>query len=137
MALKIYKTINNITSFSSGLVMPNGKKKYVYFTGGSVHPKFIPSTFQTDDADLQKALEKSASYGKKFKLAAEVKDEKPKAPAGGGDEVNLTPFQNTSIASAINTLIKQGWEGETDSLTDVEAVQAAGKSIGITFPKLK
>lgn len=135
MAQKIYKTLNGITSYSSGLVMPNGTKRYVYFTGGSVHPKFIPSTFSTDDPELQKALEKSASYGKKFKLAAELKEEAK--PASDDDEVKLTPYQNTSIASAITTLIKQGWDGDTESLTDVDSVQEAAKSLGITFPKLK
>lgn len=134
MARKTYKTINNITSYATGLVMKNGTKKYAYFTGGLTHPKFIPSTFTTDDPEIQEKLEKSASYGIKFTLGLKHKaPAAPKKPAGGPE---LKPFGNTSVQSAVETLVKQGWEGETESLTDVESVQAAGKTVGISFPKL-
>lgn len=149
MARKIYKTLNDITSYTTGLVMPDKKTKvYAYFEGGVTHPKFIPSTYSTSDKDVQKALENSANYGKKFTLAATVKDEpkkKVESPAGSEDLKDqdmvdgpaLRPFGNTSVPTAITTLIKQGWEGDADELVDVESVQAAGKTIGITFDKLK
>lgn len=149
MARKIYKTIHGITSYSSGLVMADKKtKKYVYFEGGVSHPKFIPSTYSTNDPDIQKALEKSSSFGIKFTLAATIKDRAVKAPTPAkgtdipkdGEVVAPTPmkaFGNTSIATAITTLIKQGWEGDAEELVDVESVQAAGKALGITFDKLK
>lgn len=147
MARKIYRTLNGIVSYSTGLVLDKktGRKAYAYFDGGVTHPKFIPSTYETDDEEIQKALEASASFGKKFELAATLDLKKgrpapaPKAPkTDGGDEGDgLKAFPNTSIQTAIGTLIKQGWAGNADELVDNESVEAAANSIGITFPKLK
>lgn len=135
MARKIYRTKNKVISYSIGLVLKNGKKHYVYFTGGVTHPKFIPSTYETEDTEVQAALEKAVNFNKKFELATTIKEKKA-APAKDAKEV-LKPFGNTSISTAITSLVKQGWEGEVESLVDIESVQAAGKSVGITFPNLK
>lgn len=148
---KVYGTKGRI-AYSVGLPIPNRKKVFVTFEGGSRYPKFRPSKFTTTDPEVQNALESYSGFGKKYELLStseEVSEEvdASEVEAGGEEsennetegktEVKLKAFQNTSIDSAIATLVKQGWDGDADSLVTAEEVNEAALSIGISFPKIK
>jgi hypothetical protein len=152
MARKIYTTINNITSFSLGLVIPatdNKKveKKHVYFNGGVTHPKFIPATHTEEEEKWQKALEASPFYGKKYKLVATLKDvEKPVVKQPPVTEPKRPPVQEVSpvrkihqvktLQGAIENLIKNGYDGDVDELTDLDSIVTAAKTLNIEYTKL-
>ena len=153
MARKIYKTVNGITSFSIGLVIPatdNRKveKKYVYFEGGITHPIFTPSVHTETEKKWQDALEKSPFYGKKYVLVATLKDEvkpvfvapketEPKeAPPQPGSPIKKIP-QVKTLQGAITSLIKNGYEGDVEELTDIASIAQAAKSVNIEFTKLE
>lgn len=153
MARKLYVTINKITSFSIGLVTTGKdgkkKKKHVFFNGGITHPRFIPSTHTEGDEKWQIELEKSPFYGKKYKLAATFKDTpkpvvvqpeevKPKGPVQQPDNnVIKKVHQVTTLQGAITSLIKNGYDGDVDELTDLESIVLAAKSVNIEFTKLE
>ena len=154
MARKLYKTINEITSFSIGLVIPgkDGKKdekKHVYFNGGITHPRFIPSVHSEDEEKWQIALEKSPFHGKKYKLAATLKDApkpvvvqpkvtEPKASPEQPDNNTVKKVhQVTTLQGAITSLIKNGYDGDVDELTDLDSIVLAAKSVNIEFTKLE
>jgi hypothetical protein len=153
MARKLYKTINKITSFSIGLVIKgkDGKKdekKHVHFNGGITHPRFSPSTHTEGDEKWQKALEESPFHGKKYKLAATFDDVpkpvviqpkkiEPKGPVEQPDNnVIKKVHQVTTLQGAITSLIKNGYDGDVDELTDLESIVLAAKSVNIEFTKL-
>ena len=155
MARKLYKTINKITSFSIGLVIPgkDGKKaetKFVYFNGGITHPRFIPSVHIEDEKKWQDALEKSPFCGKKYVLAAVLKDEpKPVVVQPSVTETKKGPVEQpdnniikkvhqvTTLQGAITSLIKNGYDGDVDELTDLDSIILAAKSVNIEFTKLE
>ena len=154
MARKLYKTINNITSFSIGLVIPgkDGKKdekKHVYFNGGITHPRFIPSVHSEDEEKWQIALEKSPFCGKKYVLAAVLKTVpktvvvqpkvvEPKAsPVQPDNNIVKKVHQVTTLQGAITSLIKNGYDGDVDELTGLDSIVLAAKSVNIEFTKLE
>lgn len=152
MARKIYKTIRNITCFSIGLVIPATKdskveQRQIHFNGGITHPRFIPSTHIEEVEKWQKALEASPFYGVKYTLAASLPDtpkkETPVAPilkAKDPPEQPETPIkkihQVKTLQGAVENLIKNGYTGDTDELTDRVSIVAAAKSINIEYTKL-
>lgn len=152
MARKLYKTINGITSFAIGVVIPgvDGKKdekKHVYFNGGITHPRFIPSTHNEDEEKWQVALEKSPFYGKKYVLAATFKDapkpdvkqpapiaakKQPEQPETSVKKIH----QVKTLQGAVENLVKNGYEGDVDELTDLSSIVAAAKTLNIVYTKL-
>lgn len=152
MARKVYKTIRNITSFSIGLVIPATKgikveQRQVHFNGGITHPRFIPSTHIEEEEKWQKALEASPFYGVKYVLAATLKDApKPKVIQPVITEPKASPEQRENpikkihqvktLQGAVENLIKNGYEGDTDELTDRSSIVAAAKTLNIEYTKL-
>lgn len=139
MARKIYKTRRNIISYSTGLIV-KGKKVFITFTGGVNHPQFIPSTHTEDNEDIQKALESSKSFNNAFELAytfdSKAKPAKAK-PAEDKTKGLKKIHQVTSINQAITNLIKNGYQGDVEALTDIDSIQTAAETIGVIYTKLK
>lgn len=145
MARKLYKTKSRVISLAfTGLVIPGKKDKvYLSFSGGVESP-FIPSTLIVEDTEVQKVLERHASFGIKFELAKTFKEPGPvkgvvdtakPVVAEKAEKKFKKVGQVKNLQGAITYLIKLGADGENiDTLEDVLGV---AKNMGIEFTQLK
>ena len=99
----------------------------VTFSGGTVNSIGMrPATFETDDEDLQKAIEETPRYKKGvIKVIARKEVAKPVKSANAILEV-------TTLQEARNYLLEQGVEMK--DIAKKEGVIATAEKLGIDFP---
>jgi len=124
--LKTYRTIRNL-NYSVGVKLPNGKKRYVEFTGGTRYPRVIMPYFMTGDERMQKALENSPSFNVSFILEKERENivDAPNAPDDGLEE---KPFPN--VNGAKDFFKSEPHKIAVSKLATKAAIISQGKALG-------
>lgn len=157
--LKTYQAITNVY-FATDIVMADKNKIRIAFEGGVRYPKRANGVFSTTSEELQKAIEKDASYGVEFKLirvdgenyvapkkAAKVVPPPPPPPSDdednededdteGKDESQTEPvkdFPDVTTVTAAKKILKKNFEKIAVNRIEVLAIAA---EIGVTFPNL-
>lgn len=128
--LKKYTSLIAIELYTEIIV--NGKKKSLSFEGGKRGLKPINGTFITADPEIQKAIENSPSYGKKFKLIGKVEE---KSEEGGGNDETIIEDITTGAQAKEYLIRKHGIQ--VSKLPNMGAIKNVASQVNVSFPNLK
>lgn len=140
--IKTYQLTGRITS-SAYPAYVNGVKQWIKFVGGQISPNFISGKYSTKNEAVQKGLESSPFFNKKFKLVktVEIKEPEPEPLIKENDHADdgvLKMIEDvTDLREAKNYLVNE-YPGMTSmrKLPNKSAVLNFAASVNIEFPNL-
>ena len=112
----------------------NGKVIEILFTGGVQQPNLVRGFYMTSDKDIQKALEKSVHFNKRYRIEEEYipEVEEPEAPVLINKDPIVVPEVTTWMAAA--SYFKTTYPDEFGRTTNKSDVEEGMKKYNIKFP---
>lgn len=105
MSLNVYQSLTAV--YQLAFVRVNGRNVPIKFSGGQKSPKLIRGRFITTDAELQKAIENSPEYGKKWiRIVPPHGVIAPVVPPDGNLELEQAPAEEQPPAEITVKVIK-------------------------------
>jgi hypothetical protein len=126
----MWKTYRSVRSISYEVqIKINGRHQYVGFTGGTRTPRVILPYYKTNNEEIQKALESSASFNNSFIL--ETKEEVEEVIKEEVKELEVITFANINLAK--DFLTSEPYNIPRTKIPNLTAVENKAKSLGINI----
>jgi len=106
----------------------NNRSHAIDFTGGTTYPKVINGTFQTNDTDIQNALERSPSFNKMYRLMLSegVSDT---VPDSSMPDLKRLEIENAELKATIEAMKQDAARDKAQQTTEefkAETVKVSG-----------